>query len=233
MSTISAILFLAIAAAPAAAPGSSDVYFEQTTVAYEEGRPSGAGVVSRVWYGGKRLRMEAGGVTPAPALILRLDKGKAYRVDPAEKTVSVLDADRLRTRGQMDSAMAGELMGADNARVTTTPLSGERTIAGHKCKGFRIKGGTTVMDLWVTSSLPIGIETFAGFLEWSGAADSLGPFLGQIRALPGFPLQSRSRVTVMGETHETVATVTRVKVGAHDAAVFEPPAGYRLVEEAK
>jgi hypothetical protein len=179
------------------------------------------------------MRMEAGGVSPAPALILRLDQGKAYRVDPAQRTVTVMDADRLRTRGQMDSAMAGELMGADNARVTTTPLPGARTVAGHKCRGFRIKGGTTVMDLWVTSALPIGIETFAGFLEWSGAADSLGPFMDEIRALPGFPLQSRSRVTVMGETHETVATVTRVKVGPHDAGIFDPPPGYRLMEEAK
>lgn len=231
MSILCAVL---IAAAPASAPKpAADVYFEQTTVAYEGGRPSGPGVVSRVWYGGQRMRMEAGGIASAPALILRLDQGKAYRVDPAQRTVAVMDADRLRTRGQMDSAMAGELMGADNARVTTTPLPGERTVAGHKCRGFRIKGGTTVMDLWVTSALPIGIETFAGFLEWSGAADSLGPFMDEIRALPGFPLQSRSRVTVMGETHETVATVTRVKVGPHDAGVFDPPPGYRLVEEAK
>ncbi len=230
---MSAIFAAIFAAASAAAPASAakDVYFEQTTVAREAGRPSGPGVVSRVWYGGHRMRMEAGGVDQAPALILRLDEGKAYRVDPGARTVTVIDAERLRTRGQMDSAMAGELMGADNARVKAAPLPGERTVAGHKCRGFRISGGTTVMDLWVTSALPIGIDTFAGFLEWSGAADSLGPFLGEIRALPGFPLQSRTRVTVMGETHETVATVTRIKVGPHAAALFEPPAGYRLVEE--
>jgi hypothetical protein len=177
--------------------------------------------------------MEAGGVVPAPALILRLDEGKAYRIDPAQRRVAVLDAERLRTRGQMDSAMAGELMGAGNARVVTTPLPGERTVAGYRCRGFRISGGTMVMDLWVTAALPVGIETFAGFLEWSGAAFSLGPFLGEIRRLPGFPLQSRSRVTVMGETHETVATVTRVKAGAHEAGLFEPPPGYRLMEEAE
>jgi hypothetical protein len=228
------VLLLATLAGAAPAPASkpaADVYFEQTTVAYEGGRPAGPGVASRVWYGGQRLRMEAGDVAPAPALILRLDRGKAYRVDPAQRRVVVMDADRLRTRGQMDSAMAGELMGAENARVVTTPLPGERTVAGYRCRGFRISGGTLVMDLWVTAALPVGIETFAGFLEWSGAADSLGPFLGEIRRLQGFPLQSRSRVTVMGETHETVATVTRVKVGAHAADVFEPPAGYRLVEE--
>lgn len=235
MNSISAVLLATLAgSAPAsAAQPSADVYFEQTTVTYAGGRPSGPGVASRVWYGGQRMRMEAGDVTPAPALILRLDQGKAYRVDPAQRRVVAMAADRLRTRGQMDSAMAGELMGAGNARVATTSLPGERTVAGHRCRGFRIAGGTMVMDLWVTTELPVGIETFAGFLEWSGAADSLGPFLGEIRRLPGFPLQSRSRVTVMGETHETVATVTRVKVGAHAAELFEPPAGYRLVEEAE
>jgi len=236
MITTSAILLAAVASSAPAPPAPkpvTDVYFEQTTVAYKDGRPSGEGVVSRVWYGGQRMRMEAGGVASAPALILRLDRGKAYRVDPTQRSVTVLDADRLRTRGQMDAAMAGELMGAHNARVVTKPLPGERTVAGYKCRGFRITGGTMVMDLWVTSALPVGIETFAGFLEWSGAADSLGPFVGEIRGLPGFPLQSRSRVTVMGETHETVATVTRVRIGAQDAGLFEAPAGYRMVEEAK
>jgi hypothetical protein len=235
MNTIAAVLLAVLAgSAPAPAPGpSTDVYFEQTTVAYQGGRPSGPGVASRIWYGGQRMRMEAGGVESAPALILRLDQGKAYRIDPAQRRVTVLDAERLRTRGQMDSAMAGELMGAANARVVTTNLPGERTVAGYRCRGFRISGGTMVMDLWVTAALPVGIETFAGFLEWSGAADSLGPFLGELRRLQGFPLLSRSRVTVMGETHETVATVTRVKVGPHEAGVFDPPAGYRLVEEAE
>jgi hypothetical protein len=233
MKTLSAVLLATLAGGVPAPPPATDVYFEQTTVAYADGRPSGPGVVSRVWYGGQRMRMEAGGLTSAPALILRLDQGKAYRVDPAERRVNVLPLERLRTRGQMDSAMAGELMGAENARVVTTALPGERTVAGYRCRGFRISGGTMVMDLWVTAALPVGIETFAGFLEWSGAADSLGPFLGEIRGLQGFPLQSRSRVTVMGVTHETVATVTRVKVGPHAADVFEPPAGYRLVEEAE
>jgi hypothetical protein len=234
MHPLACVLVAVLAArAPAAATPSkaADVYFEQTTVPYAAGRPSGAGVVSRVWYGGQRMRMEAGGVVPAPALILRLDLGKAYRVDPTRKTVVVLDAERLRTRGQMDSAMAGDLMGAADARVVTAQLPGERTIAGQRCRGFRISGGTTVMDLWVTGALPVTMDTFTAFLEWSGAADSLGPFLDEIRRLPGFPLQSRSRITVMGKTHETLATVTRVRVGPHAASLFEPPAGYRMVDE--
>lgn len=230
MITLAAVL-AALLSAPAAPPPVTDFYFEQTTAPHAGGRASGPGVVSRVWFGGQRMRMEAGGVVPAPALILRLDLGKAYRVDPARKTVTVLDAELLRTRGQMDSAMAGDLMGAADARVVTTELPGERTISGLRCRGFRITGGTTVMEVWVTAALPVGMKDFAGFLEWSGAADSLGPFLDEIRRLPGFPVQSRSRVTVMGEPHETVATVTRVKVGPHAASLFEPPAGYRMLED--
>jgi hypothetical protein len=210
----------------------ADLYFEQTTTAYADGKPTGPGVLSRVWYGGRRMRMEAGGVAGGPALILRLDQGKAYRVDPAERTVTVIGAERLKTRTQMDAAMAGELMGAtEDARVRTEELPGERTLAGYRCKGYRITAGPTVMDLWVTPQVPGGIDTFTSFLDWSGAADSLGPLLGEIRKLPGFPLQSRSRVSVMGETQETLATVTRVKVGPHPAGVFDPPPGYRVVEE--
>jgi hypothetical protein len=227
MSTLAIVLALLVA--PAAR--GTDVYFEQTTVPYANGRASGPGVVSRVWYGGQRMRMEAGGVGSAPALILRLDQAKAYRVDPARKTVAVLDAERLRARGQMDSAMAGDLMGAADARVVRTDLPGERTIAGFRCRGVRISGGTMVMELWVTRALPLGMDTFAGFLEWSGAADSLAPFVEEMRRVPGFPLQSRSRITVLGEPHETVATVTRVKVGPHAASLFEPPSGYRVVAD--
>ena len=226
------MLLPALAAIVLAAVPAADVYFEQTTVPYADGRPAGPGVSSRVWHGGARLRMEAGGVSPSPALILRLDEGRAYRVEPALRRVSVMSAERLRMRSSMDAAMAAELMGSDlDTRARTTPLPGTRTIAGHPCRGYRVEAGTMVMDLWVTSALPIGMEAFTGFLEWSGAADSLGPLLGEIRKLPGFPLQSRSRVSVLGGTQETVATVTKVKVGPHPASVFEPPPGYRMVEE--
>jgi hypothetical protein len=221
-----------LAAMVLAAAAVTDVYFEQTTVPYADGKPAGPGVSSRVWHGGRRLRMEAGGVSPSPALILRLDQGKAYRVEPSLRRVSVMSAERLRMRSNMDAAMAAELMGAGlDTRARTTALAGARTIAGYPCRGYRVEAGTMVMELWVTSALPVGMEAFAGFLEWSGAAESLAPLLGEIRALPGFPLQSRARVAVLGGVQETVATVTRVKVGPHPAAVFEPPPGFRVVEE--
>ena len=222
---------LALLAEPAA-PAKADVYFEQRTVPYAEGKPAGDGVVSRVWYGGKRMRMEAGGVADGPALILRLDEGKAYRIDPGAKRAYVMSAERLRSRSHLDAAMAADLMGTTaDTSVRTVELPGERTIAGYRTRGYRVSGGSIVMDLWVAPDLPVGVATFTDFLEWSGASEALGPLLGEIRALPGFPLQSRSRVTVMGGQQETVATVTRIRVGPHPAGTFDPPAGFRLEQE--
>jgi hypothetical protein len=224
---LGSVLAVLLSAAPA-----PDVYFEQTTVVFNDGRPAGPGVVSRVWYAGRRMRLEPGGATDGPALILRIDEGKAYRLDPARKRAVVVDLDRLRARAQMDLSLAGDLMGAgEDARVLTAALRDGKTIAGHRCRGFRISGASTVMDLYVASDLPVGIAAFADFLEWSGATQSLAAFLQELRKLPGFPLETRSRVTVLGEVQETLSTVTRVKVGPAEPRLFAPPAGYHLEPE--
>jgi hypothetical protein len=221
------LVYLALLAAPAAPP--PDVYFEQSTVVLEDGRPSGPGVVSRVWYAGRRMRLEPGDTVDGPALILRIDQGKAYRVDPAAKRAVVVDLERLRARAQMDLSLAGDLMGAgEDARVRTTALRESKTIAGHVCRGFRLSGASAVLDLYVATDLPIGVSAFADFLEWSGATQSLAGFVEELRKLPGFPLETRSRVTVLGDVQETLSTVTRVKVGPAQRGLFEPPPGYRL-----
>jgi hypothetical protein len=87
------------------------------------------------------------------------------------------------------------------------------------------------MDVYVTDALPVGMDAFADFLEWSGATQSLAGLMEELRRLPGFPLLTRSRVTVMGTEHDTVSTVTRVKVGPLSPALFERPADYRLQAE--
>ncbi len=219
-----------IAGALLAAKPAADVYFEQTVVTSADGKAGAAGVVSRVWYAGRKMRMEAGGDPDGPAFILRIDSGKAYRVNPAERSVVEIDLEALRTRSQMDLAMAGDLMGgADEPR--TTPLKAPRTIAGYACRGYRISGGSATMDVYVAPDAPIGVDTFAEFLEWSGAAQAMGGMLDEIRRLPGFPLETRTRVDVMGRVHETLSTVTVLKVGPLPATLFEPPSDYRLTRE--
>ena len=52
-----------------------------------------------------------------------------------------------------------------------------------------------------------------------------------MRALPGFPLETRMRVSVLGEPKETVSTVTLIRAEAVPAERFEVPAGWRLVDD--
>jgi Domain of unknown function (DUF4412) len=232
MSLAAALLFLLV---PAAGP-TPGLYFEQTTVTYRAGQPEGPGVQSKVWCSGKRMRLEAGDKDEkdGPAFVLRLDPPSAYRLEPLRKRAVRVDVARLQTRSQMDLSMAGDLMGAEgdeDGGARTRPLTARRTIAGYPCEGFRITAGSTIMDLYVTRSLPVGIDAFADFLDWSGASQALGGLMAEVRKLPGFPLETRSRVTVLGEVHETRATVTHVEAGPQPAALFELPPGYKTVSE--
>ena len=211
-------------------PARAEVYFEQTTIVRTMGAAGavGPGVLSRVWYAGRRMRLEPGELHGGPALVLRLDRGQAYRIDPERKTAVELDLERMRARAQMDLALAGELMGGAEATARTTELPGTRVVAGYSCRGYRIEAGGVSMDLYVAKAVPLGVDAFADFLEWTGASRALGGLLAEIRRLPGFPLQTRSRVEIMGEVQETLSTVTKVSVGPFADGLFEPPPGYHL-----
>jgi hypothetical protein len=225
---IHAALLTVAALAAAAPPG---LYFEQTTVVRPAGAPAdGPGVRSRVWHSGRRLRLEAGDAPGGPALVLRMDEGRALRLDPETKVAVELDPARLRARSHGDASLAASLLGGAEP-LRAAPIGDRRTIAGHACRGFRLRGPQATVDLWVAEDLPAGAPVFADFLEWSGASQALEGFVAAVRELPGFPLETRTRVSVLGETQETVATVTAVRVGPQPASLFDVPAGWRVESE--
>jgi hypothetical protein len=178
------------------------------------------------------MRLEAGDAAAGPALILRLDLDRAWRLEPDRRVAVALDTARLRARSQADAAFAAGLMGAgEEDAVRATALEGSRTVAGHPCRGYRLKGPSVQMVLWVADDLPVGVDAFADLLEWSGASRSLGGLLARIRELPGFPLQTHTRVELLGEVRETVSVVTSIDVGPQPGDLFEVPAGWRVVAE--
>jgi hypothetical protein len=178
------------------------------------------------------MRLEAGDAPGGSAFLLLLDAGKAYRLDPVQKVAMAIDAARLRARAQMDLSLAGDLMGgAEEGTARTSALKNGKTIAGYPCRGYRIRGPSVVMDVYLTTSIPVGVEAFADLLEWTGATSALGGILSEMRQLPGFPLETRARVTVLGRLYETVSTITKVTLGPHPRGLFAVPAGYRVVAE--
>jgi hypothetical protein len=217
---------LAMAASP------PDVYFEQTTLTRTDGQASGPGVSSRVWVSGRRLRLE-GDAPKGPAFLLQLDLGQAYRLDPERQVAVQIDVARLRNRSQMDSSAASDLMGsAAEGEVRTAPLATPRIIAGYRCRGYRLSAESLTLDVYMATEVPVGIDAFEGLVEWSGASQAMAGFLAEMRKLRGFPLESRARVSVRGQILETISTITKVLVGPHPRALFEPPAGWRVEREA-
>jgi hypothetical protein len=220
----------ALLAGATPAPAAPGVYFEQTTRLRPPEGTATPGVRSRVWCAGPRMRLEAADA-PGPALLLLLDEGRALRLDPESKVATELDVARLRARSHADAAVAAGLISGPWERLHTTPLAARRTIAGHPCRGFRIASGSVRIEAWVAEDLSLRADLFADFLEWSGAAQALPDLVAAIRALPGFPLETRMRVSVLGTPQETVSTVTAIRVQPVAAERFEVPRGFRIVKE--
>jgi hypothetical protein len=215
---------------PAPPPG---LYYEQTTRTTSEGETRGPAVRTRVYSLGRWMRLESAETPAGTALVLRLDEGRAFRLDPARKTATLVDAFRLRAQSQLDLAVAGEALGAsDEASVRSSALAGTRTLAGRSCRGYRVTAPQARLDLWVADLGPgLGVDTFVDFLEWSGASQSLGALLSALRRLPGFPLETSLRATMAGREVATTTTVTRITVGPLAPSLFEIPTGYRVVDE--
>lgn len=224
------LLGIGLLAAPA---GPQDVYFEQITTNSTDGSPSGPGLVSRVWAAGRRLRLETG-PEGGPALLLLLDEGRAYRLDPDEKVAEEVALQRLRARSHADASVAGDLMGStEEDSVRTRPLGTSRTVAGYRCADYRIAGPRMRMDVCASRDLGLGVDAFADFLEWSGAEQSLRGILAEVRKLPGFPLETQTRVEVLGHWHDTRSTITKIRLGPSPRDLFRPPPGYQVRAEAE
>jgi len=220
-----------LALALAAPPG---ICYEQTTrTAIGTGVTPGPAIRTRVCSLGRRMRLESLEAKGGPALVLRLDEGRAFRLEPARRTATSVDLERLRMQSHLDLSMAGETLGAvGQESVRTSRLPATKTVAGRTCQGYRITGPDVRLDLFVADLGPgFGIDAFADFLEWSGASQSLEPLLAEMRRLPGFPLETQMQGKVNGALVATSATVTKLELGPIDPGLFEVPPGYAVVAE--
>ena len=77
----------------------------------------------------------------------------------------------------------------------------------------------------------LGVDTFADFLEWSGAEPVPRSPARRAAAAPRLPPgDARARDKWTGESVATITTVTKIELGPLAPALFEVPAGYRIVE---
>ena len=119
--------------------------------------------------------------------------------------------------------------GEDDA--ATAPLEGPARSPATPAAASACAAAQASVDVWVAEDVPAGPGVFADFLEWSGAAQALGGLVAAVRELPGFPLETRTRVSVLGETQETIVDRHAIRVGPQPAELFEVPAGWRVLRE--
>jgi hypothetical protein len=208
-------------------PAPAHVYYEQTVSMTMDGRATRT-ASAKVYWAGRRMRLETGDAI----FVLQLDTGQAFRLLPAENVALQLDADRLQARSQLDLSTASDAMDVGpDMDVRESRLGEVKTIAGYRCQGHRLRSGSTVMDVFLSSKVPLSVDDFAEFLRWTGASQSMPGLLDALRELPGFPLETRARLVADGHTYETVSTITRLTLGPQPAALFAPPPGYRVEPE--
>jgi hypothetical protein len=213
--------------ADAAEPGS--VFFEQTATASVDGKARPA-AKSRVYWRGNKIRMESGDTFAPVVVLLDLDLNQGYKLDTKTKTAVPIDMGALQTQSNLGFSMAGEVVDPPGG-LRTVELPGRRVIAGHSCAGYRIRGRDVQLDVWVAKLPGVSIDTFADFLEWSGASQSLGNLLPELRKLPGFPLSTHSRLTRSGRVYETKGTITAIKTEPLSPELFDVPGTYKSIGE--
>jgi hypothetical protein len=225
---IAALLAVFLApAAPAAKPAS--LSFDQVVVTSVDGKP-GPTQKSRVYWSGRKVRLESGDEFDPLVLLLDMARERAYRLDPVAKKARVLDVEALRARSHLGFSMAGDQLGAGED-FRRTPLPNRREIAGFTCAGHVLRAGQTRIEVWSSERVPVEAEAFTELLEWTGAGEAMGGLLPEL-VRQGFPLETRSRTVVDGHVYETRATITRVATGALPTALFDVPDAFAVEDEA-
>ena len=95
------MLEVLLAATLLAPPKTVQLYYEQS-VRMTKDQKLTTSVSSRVYWSGRRMRLETGDAI----VLLQLDQGRAFRLLPAEKLAVELDTEALRARSQEDLASA-------------------------------------------------------------------------------------------------------------------------------
>ena len=136
-------------------------------------------------------------------------------------------------RKRMEAAM-GAMMSTNVEKVGTS-----RTIAGYKCDDFIMTiGQLSKTEECVTNDLKFPPQVWTMYRNFADSMKSLmGPMGANVTAMreqmmkiKGFPLVSKTTVSVMGRSSVTSTEVTEIRNGSIPASAFEIPAGYTRID---
>ncbi len=193
----------------------------------------GAGPVDpkvEIWIGADRVFNRQGKV----AKILRLDQKRLYRIDPERKIYAI---EEFRTEGPLWErvpdpnwppldAEAQEIL---RQKFTALPTKETRKIGPWQTKRYdgklqsQLEAGRVRLSWWLAQDVKIEDGAYRQFLLLESPA--LAPLLEN----PGFPVLREHFFQQPGYEVKWRFTVQKIETCDAPAGLYDPPAGYRLV----
>ena len=141
---------------------------------------------------------------------------------------------------EMQKRMQG-MMGAAVASVDVKKMGTTRKIAGYNCDNWTVNVGPSKTEQCMTTELPVPVQTFDAYRDFAESmrsmmasmgpmAKGMGDMAAKMKEMRGYPLATSSSMSFMGRSSTTSSEVVEVKKGAIPASAWEPPAGYKRVD---
>jgi hypothetical protein len=134
--------------------------------------------------------------------------------------------------------MMGAVAGSFDVKKTGT----SRKVAGYNCDNWAITlGQFSKTEQCVTTEIPVPVQTWDAYRDFAESMRnmmaSMGPMAKgmadmaeKMKQMRGFPLATTTTSSFMGRSVNTSSEVVEIKKGSIPASAWDPPAGYKRVD---
>lgn len=175
----------------------------------------------KIWVAGDKLRRDEGD----SSYILRLDRGKLYVVNHAEKTYSELAVpiDLQKMAASPATAMKVQLTATGEAKKIAGWNARKYKVAISNPQGLRLD--TTI---WASKE----ITSYQAYNRLAASLAALQPgsaeWARKLEQIEGFPVIQEADVDMGGSKFKTREELVSVETLEAPAGTYEPPAGYTV-----
>ena len=172
-----------------------------------------------IWVAADRLRRDEG----ETSTIVRLDRGKVYVLNHADKTYLELAAPDL----QKMAAPAGAQMKVQVTDTGETKKVGTWNARKYKVEISNPEGLHLDTTIWASKD----VASYQAYGKLAAALAAMQPGSGewarQMQQIEGFPVVQEADVTMGGSRFKTREELVAVETKDAPAGTYDPPAGYK------
>jgi len=179
-------------------------------------------------------------MTPTKMKMISGDKSEVI-VDAASKMMTIVSHPKkeyyvvaeqeFKQMMEMGMAMMEGMMG--DAQVTVESTGETKAIGKWKCEKVVMSlSGQMAMtqEMWVTKDTDIDMNDYMAMSEMLGQAGLLKKFTDEMKKIDGYPIQTKTIMTIMGQNVESENLVQSITSKTFAASTFSAPTDYAKKE---